>query len=74
MNKEKNVIFRQIQDLNNTLSKNNIVGTPFVKEILIEDSINSKILNDISEENLNKDSSKPNKDNNLDKEINDIFK
>ena len=45
--KEKNDIFRQIQELNNSLSSNNIVGTSFVKEIVDEDSINSKVLNDI---------------------------
>ena len=46
--KSKNDIFKQIKDLNNSLTSNNIVGTPFVKEILSEDSINSKVLNDIS--------------------------
>ena len=71
---EKNKIFRQIQDLNNSLSKNNIVGTPFVKEILKEDSINSKVLNDISENNKKNDIKKTDLDKDLNKEINDIFK
>ena len=50
--KSKNDIFKQIKDLNNSLTSNNIVGTPFVKEILSEDSINSKVLNDISKKNI----------------------
>ena len=72
--KEKNDIFNQIQELNNSLSKNNVVGTPFVKEKIVEDSINSKVLNDISKNNLNEESAKLIIDNELDKEINDIFK
>ena len=70
---EKNNIYKQIQELNNSLIKNNIVGTPFVKEIIKEDSINSKVLNDITNNNLqeNKKTSEQNKD--LDDEITDIF-
>ena len=71
---EKNKIFTQIQDLNNSLSKNNIVGTPFVKDILKEDSINSKVLNDISENNKKNEQKKIDLDKDLNKEINDIFK
>tara|TARA_A100001015_G_scaffold313087_1_gene419536 strand:- start:650 stop:1519 length:870 start_codon:yes stop_codon:yes gene_type:complete len=71
--KEKNDIFKQIQDLNSSLIKNNTVGTPFVKKEIKEDSINSKVLNDISKSNLDK--TKINSEaNDLDKEINDIFK
>ena len=71
--KEKNDIFKQIQDLNSSLIKNNIVGTPFIKKEIKEDSINSKVLNDISKSNLDK--TKINSEaNDLDKEINDIFK
>ena len=70
---EKNNIYNQIQELNNSLIKNNIVGTPFVKETIKEDSINSKVLNDITNDNLqkNKKESEHNKD--LDDEITDIF-
>jgi len=70
---EKNNIYKQIQELNNSLIKNNVVGTPFVKEIIKEDSINSKVLNDISNNNLQEDkkASKQHKD--LDDEISDIF-
>jgi chromosome segregation ATPase len=70
---EKNNIYKQIQELNNSLIKNNIVGTPYVKEIIKEDSINTKVLNDIANNNLqeNKKTSEQNKD--LDDEITDIF-
>ena len=71
--KEKNSIFKQIQELNTTLTKNNIVGTPYVKDKIEEDSINSKILNDISKKNLDDEVIKTEKEV-LDKEINDIFK
>ena len=72
--KEKNDIFRQIQELNNSLSSNNIVGTSFVKEIVDEDSINSKVLNDISNNNLLEEKKKLEKKILLDDKINDIFK
>ena len=75
--KEKNNIFKQIQELNNSLSSTNILGTPFIKEKIEEKDINSKVLNDISESNINKEKEKEkekspiNKD--LDKKIDDIF-
>ena len=72
--KEKNDIFRQIQELNNSLSSNNIVGTSFVKEIVDEDSINSKVLNDISNNNLLEEKKKLEKKILFDDKINDIFK
>ena len=72
--KENNDIFRQIQELNNSLSSNNIVGTSFVKEIVDEDSINSKVLNDISNNNLLEENKKLDKKILLDDKINDIFK
>jgi len=73
VDKEKNNIFKQIQELNNSLTKTNIVGTPFVKDKLKDDTINSKVLNDISKSNSNKENIKSETDD-LDKEINDIFK
>ena len=73
VDEEKNNIFKQIQELNNSLTKTNIVGTPFVKDKLKDDTINSKVLNDISKSNLNKENIKSETDD-LDKEINDIFK
>jgi chromosome segregation ATPase len=50
--KEKNVIFKQIQELNNSLHKNNIFGTPFIKNINKEKIVNSKFLDEIAENNL----------------------
>ena len=72
--KVKEDIFKQIKDLNNSLTKTNIVGTPFVKKIVEEESINSKILNDIKNKNLKDEKIKSEKNTDLDKEINDIFK
>ena len=57
-----------------SIIKNNIVGTPFIKETIEEDSISSKILNDITNKNLNKEKKKTEKNNNLDEAINNIFK
>ena len=71
---EKNKIFKQIQDLNNSLTKNNIVGTPFVKDKLVEDSVNSKVLNDIIDTNLNEKKKNNENNNNLDEVIGNIFK
>jgi chromosome segregation ATPase len=71
--KEKNDIFKQIQELNNSLLKNNIVGSPFLKEKVEEDSINSKILNNITENNL-KDTKISDVDKDLNVLVNDIFK
>ena len=71
--KEKNDIFKQIQDLNNSLLKNTIVSSPFLKEKTDETSINSKVLNDIADNNLkNIETSNKNKD--LDAIIKAIFK
>jgi len=71
--KEKNVIFNKIKELNNSLLKNNIIGTPFLEKKIKEDTINSKVLNDISENNLN-DNKNSDKDIDLDVTVNDIFK
>ena len=74
MKKVKEDIFKQIKDLNNSLTKTNIVGTPFVKEIVEEKSINSKVFNDIANENLKNEKSRSKTSNDLDEEINNIFK
>ena len=71
---EKNNIFKKVKELNNSLIKNNIIGTPFVKEIVAEDSINSKILNDITDTNLKKEKKKTEQNNDLDDQISNIFK
>jgi chromosome segregation ATPase len=72
--KVKEDIFKQIKDLNNSLTKTNIVGTPFVKKIVEEESINSKVLNDIKNKNLKDEEIKSKKNTDLDEEINNIFK
>ena len=72
--KVKEDIFKQIKDLNTSLTKTNIVGTPFVKKIVEEDSINSKVLNDIKNKNLKDEKIKSEKNTDLDEEINNIFK
>ena len=61
-------------EIKNSLTKNNIVGTPFVKETVVEDSINAKVLNDITEKNLKKENENSHKKNELDDQISDIFK
>ena len=71
---EKNNIFKKIKELNNSLIKNNIIGTPFVKETVPENSINSKILNDITDTNLKQEKEKTEQNNDLDDQINNIFK
>ena len=71
---QKNDIFKKIKELNNSLIKNNIIGTPFVKETVAEDSINSKILNDITDTNLKKEKEKTEENNDLDDQISNIFK
>jgi len=71
--KEKNVIFKKIKELNNSLLKNNIIGTPFLETKIEEDTINSKVLNNISKNNLN-DNKNSDKDIDLDVTVNDIFK
>ena len=70
---EKNNIYMQIKELNNSLIKNNIVGTPFLKEKIKEVSINSKVLNDISNKNLVDEKKKKDVDRDLNEQINDIF-
>ena len=71
---QKNDIFKKVKELNSSLIKNNIVGTPFIKETIEEDSISSKVLNDITNKNLNKENKKNKKINNLDETIGNIFK
>ena len=71
--KEKNDIFIQIQDINNSLLKNSIISSPFLKEKTEETNINSKVLNNIADNNL-KNTKKLNKDKDLDALINAIFK
>ena len=71
---QKNEIFKKIKELNYSLTENNIIGTPYLKETINEDSISSKILNDISNTNLKEEKKKSEKNNNLDEIIGNIFK
>ena len=71
---QKNEIFKKVKELNNALTKNNIFGTPFVNKTVVEDSVNSKILNDITDANLKNDKEKTKKSSDLDDQINNIFK
>ncbi len=71
---QKNDIFKKIKELNHSLTKNNIIGTPYLKENVEEASISSKILNDITNTNLNDKKKKNEKNNNLDEVISNIFK
>ena len=70
---EKNNIFKKIKELNNSLIKNNIVGTPFLKEKIKEVSINTKVLNDINNKNLVDEKKKLGINKNLNEQISDIF-
>ena len=71
--KEKEDIYKKIQELNNSLINNNIVETPFFKERSTEVSIDTKTPNDTNNaESLNKKNS-PKSINDLDQVINDIF-
>lgn len=71
---QKDDIFKKIKELNNSLIKNNIVGTPFINEPIEEDSINSEILNDIIDTNVDEEKKNNNKKNDLDELIGNIFK
>ena len=70
---DKNNIYKQIQELNDSLIKNNILGTPYQKEIINDDSINSKVLNEISNTNFQEENKAKEKIKNLDDKISDIF-
>tara|TARA_B110000240_G_scaffold192857_1_gene237738 strand:+ start:62 stop:976 length:915 start_codon:yes stop_codon:yes gene_type:complete len=70
---EKNKIYKQIKELNSSLIKTNVIGTPFVKDIFEEDSINSKVLSEISNTNLQEENKAKEKIKNLEDKISDIF-
>ena len=72
--KEKDMIFKKIQNLNNSITNANIIGTPYLKEHVQENSINSKVLNDITNKNLKDEKIKPKENKDLDDQINNIFK
>jgi hypothetical protein len=70
---EKNNIYKQIKELNNSLIKTNVIGTPFLKDIFEEGSINSKVLNEISNTNFQEENKTKEKNKNLEDKIFDIF-
>ena len=70
---EKNNIYKSIHKLNNSLIKGNIVGSSFVNENTNEDSVNSKVFNDIKKKDLQKKDQTFEQNNDLDDEINNIF-
>ena len=71
--KEKDDIYKKIQELNNSLINSNIVETPFFKERSTEVSIDTKTPNDTDNaKSLNKKKS-PKSINDLDEVINNIF-
>ena len=68
------MIFKKIQNLNNSITNTNVIGTPYLKEHFQENSINSKVLNDITNKNLKDEKIKPKENKDLDDQINNIFK
>ena len=70
---QKNNIYKQIKELNDLLVKTNITGASFVKEINSEDTINQKILNDISIYSLKEERKESEPIKNIDNDITDIF-
>ena len=71
---EKNNIFKQIHELNNSLIKNKSIPTYLDKDKIKNEYIESKISNDEEDENLSKLKKTPKNDEELDDKINNIFK
>lgn len=71
---EKDLIFKKIQNLNNSITNANIIGTPYMKEKVQEDSITSKVLNDITNKNLKDEKINLEENEDLNDKINNIFK
>jgi chromosome segregation ATPase len=69
----KNNIYQQIKELNDSLTKNNVVDTPYPKEIINDDSINTNVLNPIDKNNLEEEKKTTNKKFFLDESVSDIF-
>ena len=70
---QKNNIYKQIQELNNSLINDNVLDAPFIKEIVKNDSITSKIVDEISNNNIQEDKNESKVKKDLDGEINNIF-
>ena len=70
---KKNDVYKKIQELNNSLIKNKLVSTGFVKEIDKNDSINHAKLNHISNDDPSKLKKTSKEINVLDNDIDNIF-
>ena len=70
---QKNNIYKQIQELNNSLINDNILNAPSIKEIVKNDSISPNVSRLISNNNIQEDSNTSKIKKNLDGEINNIF-
>lgn len=70
---EKNSIFKQIQELNNSLNSTNLVDKSFSEENIEENSNRSQISKEISDDELDNNQKSPKSKNNLDTDITDIF-
>jgi chromosome segregation ATPase len=70
---EKNNIYREINELNKSLIKSNIVVTPFDKENHVDNSLNLKTLEKVTDSNLSEKKIKDKHKNDKDDQINNIF-
>ena len=70
---QKNKIYKQIKELNNSLIKDNIIATPFSKEKVKEDLVNLEVLNDTANTKLDDLKKKQPTNDDLNEKVNDIF-
>ena len=70
---EKNNIYKQIQELNDSLIKDNILETPYQKQIINEDPLNVPKPNEIVENDLDADNKETKLKKDLNDEIDNIF-
>lgn len=70
---EKNSIFKQIQELNNSLNKTNFVDKSLVEEGTAENLSDGELFNEINDDDSNNNQKTTNPKNILDSDITDIF-
>ena len=70
---QKSIIYKQIQELNNSLINDNVLDAPSIKEIVKNDSITSKVSDLISNNNVQEDKNTSKVKTDLDDDINNIF-
>ena len=70
---EKNSVFKQIQELNNSLNSSNLVDKSFSEEDIEENSNGSEISKEISDDEPDNNQKSPKSKNDLDTDITDIF-